>query len=252
MKIFVVNLARSIERRSRLEKRLAELNITAEFINAVDGATLTVEELKEHVRSLNYAFLCGEIGCAMSHQSIYRKMIQENIESALVLEDDVHLPDDLIDILENISVDSNAPQVILLSKVNRYLARPVNKINATHSLHHVHHATTAHSYIINKQAAQNLLHNLYPVWMVADKWTLFEDYSWVRVQAVIPAPILLNDDADSSTINDHKGNSEHNQKKKIIWQQLMTQRPLKVKFKHRARRALVPLFSKVINEKKKN
>lgn len=251
MKIFVINLARSIERRSRLEKRLAELNIAAEFIKAVDGSALNKEELTKHVRSLNYAFLCGEIGCALSHQFIYRKMVEENIEKALILEDDVYLPHNLKDILKNITIETYAPQVVLLSKVNRYLAHPARRITDTHNLHRVHHATTTHSYIINKQAARNLLDNLYPVWMVADKWALFEDYSWVRVQAVVPAPIILNDNAINSTINESKDDNEHNHKKKIIWRQLMAQRPLKVKIKHRLRRALIPLFYKVINEKKK-
>jgi glycosyl transferase family 25 len=42
----------------------------------------------------------GEIGCSLSHMAVYRRMIDENIESLVVLEDDARISADLRSVLE--------------------------------------------------------------------------------------------------------------------------------------------------------
>ncbi|HDR2572978.1 TPA: glycosyltransferase family 25 protein, partial [Enterobacter ludwigii] len=79
MKIFIVNLKKSVERRKKMEAQLNALGLSAEFIEAVDGRLMSEEERKGVTANVNYAFLPGEIGCALSHQKIYKKMIDEKI-----------------------------------------------------------------------------------------------------------------------------------------------------------------------------
>ncbi|MEI2267167.1 glycosyltransferase family 25 protein [Erwinia sp. CGal63] len=250
MRVFIVNLERSMERKKALQERCGQLGLEVEFIKAVDGKALTNEEIKKATTPLNYAFLPGEIGCALSHQFIYKKMINEKIKAALILEDDVTLPDFLPSMLEKISLNKTQAEVLLLSRVNKYFKKPVKLLDDHLSIHRIQSATTTHSYIINLPAAISLLDALYPVWMTADKWSLFEDYSLLKVYAIVPAPVELSPNASVSTINTKKGDTNIDSKKKSIWNAIMKDRPLKVKIKNRIRRGLAPLIYSVVNQGK--
>lgn len=250
MKIFIVNLKKSVERRQKMEEQLLALGLSAEFIEAVDGRLMSDDERKRVTAEVNYAFLPGEIGCALSHQKIYRKMIDENIDNALILEDDIVLNEDFKDILDHISISTNAPSVILLSRTNKFFKKPLKKLTRKHSLHKTLHATTTHSYIINNSAANSLLNGLSPVWIVADKWGLFEDMSLVDVYSVVPHPVILSDEAKNSTINITEDSQAIHKQKKELWNTLMSRRTLKTKVKHKYRRAILPIFNKVVNQGK--
>lgn len=250
MKIFIVNLKTSQDRRAKIDAQLQNLHISGEFIDAVDGRLLSEQERQRFCQNINYAFLPGEIGCALSHQKIYRRMIDEEIDAAVVLEDDIALTNDFKDVIQNIHIPNHFPAVILLSRSNKYFAKPLSKITETHFLHKTLHATTTHSYIINRKAAHSLLSGLYPVWMVADKWGLFEDLSLITVYSVVPHPVTLSEEAETSTINIPEEAQNIHKKKKELWRSLMSKRPLTAKIKHRYRRGILPLFNKVINQGK--
>lgn len=250
MKIFIVNLKKSVERRLKMEAQLNALGLSAEFIDAVDGRLMSEDEKRSVTADVNYAFLPGEIGCALSHQKIYKKMIDENIDNALILEDDVVLNEEFKNVMEQITVPDVRPSVILLSRSNKFFKKPLKKLTRKHSLHKTLHATTAHSYIINKSAANSLLNGLSPVWIVADKWGLFEDMSLVDVYSVVPHPVLLSAEAKNSTINVTEDAQSIHKQKKELWDLLMTRRTLKTKIKHKYRRAILPIFSKVVNQGK--
>jgi glycosyl transferase family 25 len=73
MKVFVINLARSTERRASIEQQPSHLNLDDEITEAVDGSQLSYSDIMREMRLLNYALSCGEVGCALSHIGIYRK-----------------------------------------------------------------------------------------------------------------------------------------------------------------------------------
>ena len=250
MKIFIINMIRSTERRRRMEQQLNKQNLSFEFIEAVDGHAMSEVEKKQHSRKTNYAFLPGEIGCALSHQKIYSKMIDENINKALILEDDVILPDNLNEILKSLNVNNKKPMVVLLSRVNKYIKKPTTHLIDEYAIHKTQQATTAHSYIVNKKAASTLLKNLYPIWMTADKWSLFEDMSLIKVFSIIPHPIHLSDESKKSTINVSIEKSTLHNMKKETWGKIMSNRTIGTKIKHRFRRAITPIFNKIVNQGK--
>ncbi|PPS58612.1 hypothetical protein CRX72_19935 [Pantoea sp. BRM17] len=66
--------------------QLDALNLDYEFVEAVDGTLMTADERAAASAPINYAFLPGEIGCALSHQKIYQKIVDSNIEAAMILE----------------------------------------------------------------------------------------------------------------------------------------------------------------------
>ena len=95
LQCFVVNLKRDSEKRNKIVKYLDNLNLDYSFIEAVEGRDLTDAEIAENVDSekafarLGRHLSKGEIGCALSHLSIYKKIVDEKIEVSLILEDDV-------------------------------------------------------------------------------------------------------------------------------------------------------------------
>lgn len=251
MKTFIINLAFSTQRRATIATQCDSAGLEYEFIAATDGRQLSEQTLDQHTRAMNYAFMSGEIGCALSHISIYRKMAGDNIAQALILEDDALLTAALPVVLSSraMQLPENNPTLVLLSRVNKYVNKVIAPVSETASLYPVYSATTAHAYVINLAAAKKLLSLLYPVWMVADKWCLFEEYGAFRLLAVHPAPVLLHEMAQQTTIQKIEDIEHHNRKKRQIWSEIMAKRPLKAKLRHRYRRAVVPLFNQIVEVK---
>lgn len=95
MKVFVVNLERSHVRAKHIKEVLNSLSITHELFIATDGSKLSEDKINDIVDkdkiNTNYGrpLTRGEIGCADSHLRIYEKMTENNIDIALILEDDI-------------------------------------------------------------------------------------------------------------------------------------------------------------------
>ena len=105
MNIFVINLKRDVEKKKHIIKEFEKNNLKFEFFEAIDG-----KSLKEFPIDLNwydpwyhYHITMGEVGCALSHISLWKKMIKENIQKAIIFEDDIHiLHKDMMDIINQI------------------------------------------------------------------------------------------------------------------------------------------------------
>ena len=106
--IFVINLERCVEKRKKMENRLNGLNFT--IMDACDGKNLSISELEK----MNVGVLkewkdphsgrnitWGEVGCALSHYKIYEHCVKNNIENAVIFEDDAEVPSNLNDKLQN-------------------------------------------------------------------------------------------------------------------------------------------------------
>lgn len=84
--IFVISCQDDTERRHLVEKRLHEQNLNFTFFDACNG-----HELAGEVFTVENIFLesAGGRGCALSHKMIWKKMVSENIDCAIIFEDDV-------------------------------------------------------------------------------------------------------------------------------------------------------------------
>jgi GR25 family glycosyltransferase involved in LPS biosynthesis len=96
-KIFVINLDRSKERLKNCLEQSTKYNFKLERFSAVDGSKLKDEEIKD-VHPICRNFLCTNsmIGCGLSHYYLLKKIVDENIQTALILEDDFIWRDDTI------------------------------------------------------------------------------------------------------------------------------------------------------------
>lgn len=102
--VFVVNLAGATERRKGIEAQLRFLDLDYEIIEAVDGKALTPEQEAQVDRAgaerrLGEPLLPGEVGCALSHQKVYQRMLELGLDNAIVLEDDALLGDGFLSVV---------------------------------------------------------------------------------------------------------------------------------------------------------
>ncbi|MBD8129236.1 glycosyltransferase family 25 protein [Pantoea agglomerans] len=234
MKVFVINLARSTERRASMEQQLSLLNLDYEIVEAVDGSQLSYTDIMRETKPLNYALSCGEVGCALSHINIYRRMAAESTPLALILEDDALIDSDTVDALNEIeSLNINIPTVTLLTEGAKYINKPLHgSQEKKHAIYKVLEAACSHGYVVNHSAAKKLAEFLYPVWMVADKWQVLNEYSVCNVEVVIPPVIGKTAHADSSTIQiDEILKKRIDEEKDFMWAKIKNTRPLKLKLK---------------------
>lgn len=93
--IFIINLDRATDRWNNVISAMNASGIRSyEYtrLPAVDGRTLSTEQLLEHATKLA-VFLQpkGVLGCYLSHQRFWKLVVQQRLERAIVLEDDVKL-----------------------------------------------------------------------------------------------------------------------------------------------------------------
>lgn len=97
--IYVVSLPGTDARRDGMTAQLAALGLEFEFVDAIRGSALSAAEREgivgpvENIRANigGRDMTDGEIGCALSHQIAYDKILAAEHERAFVLEDDARL-----------------------------------------------------------------------------------------------------------------------------------------------------------------
>ncbi len=99
--VFVISLPDCRDRRTRISAALDGLGLPFEFFDAVDGRQGFPPERESEIdrteawRKGNF-LTDAEFACALSHIDVYRRIVSENIDHALVLEDDVIPQPDLV------------------------------------------------------------------------------------------------------------------------------------------------------------
>ena len=175
MKTFIINLDNEKQRKKYMEAEMKKLHISNfTFFKAINGET----ELHNYSFKLmnnwkdvfkNRPITMGEIGCAISHWELWKYIINNNIEIALILEDDVIFEESFSETFNKI-VDLNMDfDFLYLSrlKLNNTLnlgdEESVNELIAK-----AKYCFNMHSYIITlngckKLTATNFLNMLVPI-----------------------------------------------------------------------------------------
>ncbi|MDR1536101.1 MAG: glycosyltransferase family 25 protein [Planctomycetota bacterium] len=186
MRIFVINLPQSRERRENILGEFARFDLEPEIFPAVDGRELSPDRLRELIyRPEVNPLTPGEIGCALSHRTIYEKMRDENIPFAFILEDDSVLRLDPRPLLAGIAArPPDRPESFLLThRNNLYVkSRPAGEI-AGEKMYRILNCYGANGYVISRAAAKNLLAFQTPVRLAPDVWKLFQLHGLCAVAA---------------------------------------------------------------------
>lgn len=188
MKIYVISLKRGTKRREKIARRLLELGVVYEIVDAVDGMVLSIEDRFDAVR--RFAFWCrvgrgvldGEIGCALSHAKIYKRFIEDQSREGVdktpcicILEDDAILSDYFPAALADIerTINPGQPEVVLLSNHNGQLL-------------------FADGYVLTAKAAAAILKCNAPMRSPCDFWWLWQKKGFISVRHCEP-PVVAQD-----------------------------------------------------------
>ena len=202
MRAYVINLARSLDRRAHITAELEKTGVDYEIVTAVDGRDVDLSDPTIVDPSLLaiIGLPAGTVGAALSHLSVYNKIIADGLEEALVLEDDVTLPADLGSLANAVADQLTGAEVALLScdsrdpckmgvegsvhlPSSRVLALPID----------VRQPQSGGAYIVTREACERMIKCAPPVRVQADCWWFFyREGALDRVRCVVPLPVGKN------------------------------------------------------------
>ncbi len=208
MHAYVVNLARSLDRRAHITAELRKANLDYEIVTAVDGRLVDMHDTSTIDPSFiaTVPFPDGTAGCALSHLSIYKKIIEDGLDTALILEDDIVLPADLGSLADAVAPHLTGAEAALLSvdcpdpckmsregsvklPSERLLALPID----------ISQPRSTAAYIITREACERMVKSLLPVRVQADAWWFFYREGLLdRIRCVAPLPVLKTGELTST------------------------------------------------------
>lgn len=95
--VFVINLDSSPERYQHAEQQLQALGISAQRFRGIYGKDLSAAEVDAcydktaNLQHFRRSLSAGELGCYLSHRGVWQQMIDQQIDVAIVLEDDIEV-----------------------------------------------------------------------------------------------------------------------------------------------------------------
>lgn len=208
MHAYVINLARSLDRRAHITAELKKTGLDYKIITAVDGRELDLHDSTLIDSSLlaRNSFPVGTAGCALSHLRAYQKIVADGLEEALVLEDDVTLPADLGALADAVAGHLTGAEVALLN----YGSKETLKISLEGSVDlpparvlalpiDVGQLVNAGAYVITREACKRMNESAPPVRANADDWRFFYKEGILdRVRCVLPLAVVKNPKFEST------------------------------------------------------
>lgn len=173
-------------------EHLGDLGLQFEVFEAIDGSELSGKDLKRvysPVRSMisNGRLMSkGDVGCALSHQAIYARIVDDLIDFALVLEDDVRLEPRVLDLLPHVSSLELNWDLINLHTDGELSQSPQGGVPSHGFVFRsfVSYANRTSAYLITRPGARKLLKFGPKVYMPADGPTGRTNVSRLRSWAV--------------------------------------------------------------------
>lgn len=193
IKTYLINLDRNPERLEHMRAALGGLGLEYERVAGVDGKALSESEMatafnakRSYIAKRGYRLCVGEIGCALSHLSVYRKMVEGNIPLALVFEDDVKVESGFKKALVRATdeIDVSRRQVVLFS-----CYRMKDAEAGFEGLKRVKSMGCADGYLITLPAAKAILEYNYPIIVPADDWRRFRKHCAIELYKCLPPTV---------------------------------------------------------------
>lgn len=170
MKAYIINLARSKERRTYMEDLLSSYNsFETVFVEGVDGTHMTDQDIElvfnqdGATRIYGRQLINTEVGCLLSHLKCAELFLKSGDNSALIFEDDLVLNDcekdfdRIVKSLSNAVEKSDHPMIIIMSGDYWWTSRRESLDDRKHELVKVREAVCAQAYCLNRMAASILV-----------------------------------------------------------------------------------------------
>jgi glycosyl transferase, family 25 len=216
--VYIINLKRSVERRDYIIKHLNNLSVNFQIIEAVDGSELSDQEILDdhNIRLLKQGtktryMVKGEIGAVLSHFKIYQKMIDEDIELACILEDDIECRENFKDFLNGGNQQIVDWDLLFLGHHSEYSKKEawtINRKKLKFGNYRIGEPIElpggAYGYLINREAVKKILKHGYPIRMSIDNYIGNAPALGIRTRLLSP-PCVGHNYEYSSTIFQNPG-----------------------------------------------
>lgn len=230
----IISDSQNTVRRQFIERNFNKIGIRdLIFTEAIMAKRIDDEELTKFVISDTY-LMKEEIGCALSHISVYKNLLQQEYNCIAVFEDDVYFTEDctldrlnkILDIVEH----WEEPFVLGLQQ-SGYSWKEKYKVDEEISIYSVHELYGAYGYIINKAAAEKILSIQTPIHFESDAFMFFYYLSDVKLYC-LNIDLICASISMESTIGDERFNPnnieaerQRQQKRQGIYYKLYAQLP---------------------------
>jgi glycosyl transferase family 25 len=202
VRAYVINLVRSPERRENITAQLIKHGIEYEIIEGVDGRELDLTDSRVTL-DISSSFLAadsfrpGLAGCALSHLRVYRKILDDGRDQALVLEDDVTIPADLSGLADAVAKQLVGAEVALLNfdspQACRVSRRDAVALPSSRQLVlpiDLSQPVSGAAYVITREACERMNERALPVRVKADSWAHFYNEGIIdRLRCVVPLAV---------------------------------------------------------------
>ncbi|NLS13552.1 glycosyltransferase family 25 protein [Vibrio sp. SM6] len=207
MKVFVISLFRSTERRKRMIEKMAEAEIEFEFFDAIDAAQSPFtysERYNDRLTRLRkgYSLLSSEVACFASHLALWQHCVAID-EPILVIEDNVDISPNAKNVIDKVDDIIAQFEFIKLSATKRGKFHSFLPLTLDYSLGGFAKGTTgATSYAISPSAALNLSQHAVQFIEPVDDYM---EKPWRHhIQTYSIQPSLFTRASVSSTIGSHR------------------------------------------------
>ena len=172
---------------AHMQAQLKQLGLLYERIDAIDGLVLTKLDRQTAVNDFRwwcakgYRARVGEIGCALSHRIALKKIVEEDLACACIMEDDVTLGDGFrlaLESAERFVTDSAEPKAVLLTPCEAAKGEGFVRIPW---------ARSTGCYVVNQKAAKRLLFVTSPLTSTIDDWRRWSEKGKFALYACCPA-----------------------------------------------------------------
>jgi|GEM_PF-656114 len=194
-KIFVINLDKSPERLEFVKNQLSQYSIEFERSNGVVADTLSQEEIqkvyslsknkKQYIRSLHL----GQIACYLAHAKVWREILAQNLDYAIILEDDVSVDEKIIKQLEFLEKTYGKWDYVRLQE-NSKLKKIFHEVASDTECALVEYLNLPGNTLaqaVSKEAAEKMLNRLFPFGCPVDTQLQYVDKIGVEVLSLIPS-----------------------------------------------------------------
>lgn len=203
MRTFVINLEKDKTRRKAMQSQLSQLDVSYEFFTGAYGIEIPDDELEmicnQKALEANFkqpiADLKGLVGCTYSHFLIYKKMVEDDISIACILEDDVIISNQFPKVLNWLEEKMSSNEVVSLHTLLYF----DTNFKSTDRFHadgfgiyepNPPKIRGTQGYVITREVAQKIMTFMMPIIDFPDCWHRYKlGIREIEIKVIFPFPL---------------------------------------------------------------
>jgi glycosyl transferase family 25 len=199
LQAYVITLPRSRDRQDHVSVQLEKCGVPWEWVEGVDArkANLVGSRYLAPEMAARSSLRPGAIGCALGHKKAYERVLASGLPYALILEDDVEVPADLLALAGKIGKHLRGAELALLNfrcpggvKLKRRGAVDLGRGQLLAEPASLDGLTSGAAYVVANEACRRLTRAALPMRAFCDEWEWFVRQGVLeRVFCVTPMPV---------------------------------------------------------------